>query len=174
MSPVGSNRILKACFFLHQLPDVLPNLKLAKERPPTVKVELGAPSTAKESNQAPSTGDAQPGPEGVFDDIAEGLVGTLRVHKSGRITLKMGEFSFILDSATQVSFLQVSSEIKQNLSLFFAHECHIFFFLIPESMQDLISIDINTQEKSGKMTALGPIKYKAVCLPDWEQLIEDE
>ncbi len=46
-------------------------------------------------------------------------------------------------------------------------------FIVEIFLQDLISVDVNAEEKSGKMRALGPIKYKAVCLPDWDELIED-
>jgi DNA-directed RNA polymerase III subunit RPC4 len=36
-----------------------------------------------------------------------------------------------------------------------------------------VSIEVDEENKSGKMKALGPIKYKTVCLPDWDELIVD-
>lgn len=41
------------------------------------------------------------------------------------------------------------------------------------SWQDLLSVEVDPEGKKGKMRALGPIKYKAVCIPDWENLIDD-
>ncbi|KAI9561903.1 hypothetical protein GHT06_012865 [Daphnia sinensis] len=124
-----------------QLPDRLPSLKADKERP-QVKIEPGTVVQEKVNDQ--TIGETKAEKESVFEDIPEGRLGTLRVHKSGKITLQMGEHSFVMDSATQVSYLQ-----------------------------DLISVEVNAEEKSGKMKALGPIKYKTVCLPDWDELIVD-
>ncbi|EFX85115.1 hypothetical protein DAPPUDRAFT_222732 [Daphnia pulex] len=124
-----------------QLPDVLPSLKSDKERP-QVKNEPGTAIQEKVVDH--SISEAKPDKESVFEDIPEGRLGTLRIHKSGKITLQMGEHSFVLDSATQVSYLQ-----------------------------DLISVEVDAEDKTGKMRALGPIKYKTVCLPDWDELIAD-
>lgn len=124
-----------------QLPDRLPSLKADKERP-QIKIEPG--TAVQEKVNDPTIVETKAEKESVFEDIPEGRLGTLRVHKSGKITLQMGEHSFVMDSATQVSYLQ-----------------------------DLISVEVNAEEKSGKMKALGPIKYKTVCLPDWDELIVD-
>lgn len=36
-------------------------------------------------------------------------------------------------------------------------------------------MDVDTEGKTGTMKDLGPIKYKAVCVPNWDRLIvEDE
>jgi DNA-directed RNA polymerase III subunit RPC4 len=87
-----------------KLPDVLPSLKSDKERP-QVKNEPGTAIQEKVVDH--SISEAKPDKESVFEDIPEGRLGTLRIHKSGKITLQMGEHSFVLDSATQVSYLQV-------------------------------------------------------------------
>lgn len=107
------------CF---QLPDRLPSLKADKERP-QVKVEPGTVVQEKVNEQAVT--ETKTEKESVFEDIPEGRLGTLRIHKSGKITLQMGEHSFVLDSATQVSYLQVptfelylESTTIQNLSFF--------------------------------------------------------
>lgn len=86
---------------------MLPSLRPEKERPSTVKLE---PGTVQEiPDEQPVTEESQPGSGAVsaFDDIPEGRIGTLRVHQSGKLTLQMGDHSFVLDAATQVSFLQV-------------------------------------------------------------------
>jgi len=92
-------------FFWFKLPDVLPSLKSDKERP-QVKTEPG--TTTQEKANDHSISETKPEKESVFEDIPEGRLGTLRIHKSGKITLQMGEHFFVLDSATQVSYLQVT------------------------------------------------------------------
>lgn len=115
-----------------QLPDTLPSLVPGKER---IKIEPGTEAPIEE---------IKTGQENVFKDMQDGRLGTLRIHKSGKITMKVGDHDFVIDSGTQVSFLQ-----------------------------DLISVDVNAEEKAGKMTVLGPIKYKGVILPDWEKLVNN-
>lgn len=83
---------------------MLPSLKSEKDERPQVKTEPG--TSTQEKNDGPIS-EVKPEKEGVFDDIPEGRLGTLRIHKSGKITLQLGENSFVLDSATQVSFIQV-------------------------------------------------------------------
>ena len=56
----------------------------------------------------PITTEVRSGKDGVLEDIPEGRLGSLRIHKSGKVSLQMGEHSFVLDSATQVSYLQVT------------------------------------------------------------------
>ncbi len=84
---------------------MLPSLKSEKDERPQVKTEPG--TSIQEKNDGQSISEVKPEKEGVFDDIPEGRLGTLRIHKSGKITLQLGENSFVLDSATQVSFIQV-------------------------------------------------------------------
>lgn len=90
-----------------KLPDLLPSLKADKERV-VVKTEPGVVKNA--SSEPPVTDDNtgdNTAKEGVFEDIPEGRLGSLRTHKSGKLTLQIGEHSFVMDSATQVSYLQV-------------------------------------------------------------------
>lgn len=84
---------------------MLPSLKADKERP-QVKIE---PGTVPEMSSEPPVTEVKPVKESVFEDIPEGRLGSLRIHKSGKISLQMGEHSFVLDSATQVSYLQVNT-----------------------------------------------------------------
>ncbi|XP_057367106.1 DNA-directed RNA polymerase III subunit RPC4-like [Daphnia carinata] len=95
-----------------QLPDRLPTLKADKERP-QVKMELGTAVQDKVNDQTIVETKAEK--ESVFEDIPEGRLGTLRVHRSGKVTLQMGEHSFVMDSATQVSYLQdlISVEVNE-------------------------------------------------------------
>lgn len=92
-----------SCVIDFKLPDVLPSLKGDKERL-QVKTE---PGTVLDKVSEPPSQDSKPVKENVFEDIPEGRLGTLRIHKSGKIILQMGEHSFVMDSATQVSYLQV-------------------------------------------------------------------
>ena len=48
----------------------------------------------------------------VFEDVPEGLLGSLNLHKSGKMTLQIGEQHFVIDSAAQISYLQVSDNNK--------------------------------------------------------------
>lgn len=95
-------------FFLEnriQLPDSLPSLKADMSRP-QVKLEPGIVQE-KTNEQQPET-EAKTVKESVFVDIPEGRLGTLKIHKSGKIYLHLGDHSFVIDSATQVSYLQVN------------------------------------------------------------------
>lgn len=83
---------------------MLPSLKSDKD-PSKVKTEPGI--VHEEASEAPIPDEKSN--TGVFEDIPEGRLGTLRIHKSGKLTLQMGEHSFVLDSATQVSYLQACS-----------------------------------------------------------------
>ena len=78
------------------MPDILPTLVPEKER---IKIEPGTEAPVEE---------IKPVPENVFKDMHDGRLGTLRIHKSGKITMKMGDHDFVVDSSSQVSFLQVS------------------------------------------------------------------
>lgn len=81
----------------------MPCLKADKERP-LIKTEPGtAPSKANEQ----TVEEEKTAKSSVFEDIPEGRLGTLRIHKSGKLSLQLGDHSFVFDSATQVSYVQV-------------------------------------------------------------------
>lgn len=67
------------------------------------------PGVIQNNGSEPSVSEVSVSNEGVFEDISEGRLGSLKIHKSGKLTLQIGEHSFVMDSATQVSYLQVSS-----------------------------------------------------------------
>lgn len=85
---------------------MLPCLKPEKEKP-VIKVEPGTIPQKTAVTEAPSLADEKSHPESVFENTQEGRLGSLRIHQSGKITLQMGNHSFVIDSATQVSYLQV-------------------------------------------------------------------
>lgn len=107
-----------------QLPDVLPSLKADKERP-VVKLEPGTTSQKSDESAATSSAAEKSQSENVFEDTPEGRLGTLRIHQSGKVTLQMGNHSFVIDSATQVPFLQVSIILFPHKAI--QHNLHVFF-----------------------------------------------
>lgn len=87
---------------------MLPSLKADKERV-VVKTEPGVKNASVEPPVTDNNTGDKTAKEGVFEDIPEGRLGSLRTHKSGKLTLQIGEHLFVMDSATQVSYLQVRS-----------------------------------------------------------------
>ncbi|CCH44578.1 DNA-directed RNA polymerase III subunit [Wickerhamomyces ciferrii] len=107
-------------FLFVQLPRVLPNFeqdeiakltrnaRIAATKPAPIKEEgdgegdlnvKDAPTTAKPTTAAPQK------PDGELDEL-EGLIGKLRVHKSGKVTMKLGNVVMDVGKGSQTNFLQ--------------------------------------------------------------------
>ncbi|XP_059483496.1 DNA-directed RNA polymerase III subunit RPC4 [Neocloeon triangulifer] len=79
-----------------------------------------------------------------LSDLPEGLLGYIEILKSGKARLKMGNHSMCLEMAA-------SSNIRQ----------------------EIISVDVNGEDRSGSMCDLGQVNDRLVCVPDWHsELLE--
>ena len=112
----------KGDLFFIQLPDHLPGTVAARRGADTVQ-----------SGAAKCT----------LQDLPEGYLGKIRVRKSGKTQLQIGEDLLDVELGTQVGFLQ-----------------------------DLVSIKANSDNprEVGEMTVMGHVKNRIILTPDWEQL----
>ncbi|KAK3914791.1 DNA-directed RNA polymerase III subunit RPC4 [Frankliniella fusca] len=102
------------------------------------------PEAAKSVNGTPSSGSvsASQNPQCTLSTIPEGCIGKIQIMRSGLAHLKLGSVSMPITMGTQVGF-----------------------------KQDLISVNLDDCEKTGKMINLGQIRARVVVTPDWETLL---
>lgn len=81
-------------------------------------------------------------PQCTLSTIPEGCIGKIQLMRSGRAYLKLGSVSLPITMGTQVGF-----------------------------KQELISVQLNEHEKTGKMINLGQVKARVVMTPEWETLL---
>lgn len=74
--------------------------------------------------------------------LPAGRIGTLQILKSGRARLLLGDVKLQIEPGTQVAF-----------------------------KQELVSVDVNRDDKSGNMVHLGNIITRMLVTPDWESLL---
>ncbi|XP_066984387.1 DNA-directed RNA polymerase III subunit RPC4 isoform X1 [Macrobrachium rosenbergii] len=136
-----------------QLPNSLPSL------PPEIKQEPNSkPSSSSSSKvQKPATSsNAASDDEDEVDKKAktdyctlntlqEGMIATCKIYKSGKTELWFGEHRLTVNKGTQVGFLQ-----------------------------DVVSVEIDEESKTGTMTVLGHIGHRLVCSPDLETLVKQK
>lgn len=124
-----------------QLPDTLPGQPPTQDTKPVkteVQREDGQMVVVKqEKNQETKFA------ENVctLSDLAEGQIGKLLIHKSGRVQLVLGQVTLDITMGTPCSFLQ-----------------------------ELVSIGVGEARK-GEMMVLGHVKHRLVCSPDFESLL---
>ncbi|XP_026272115.1 DNA-directed RNA polymerase III subunit RPC4 isoform X3 [Frankliniella occidentalis] len=103
------------------------------------------PDGAKNVNGTSAAGaavGASQTPQCTLSTIPEGCIGKIQIMRSGRAHLKLGSVSMPITMGTQVGF-----------------------------KQDLISINLDDYEKTGKMINLGQVRARVVVTPDWETLL---
>ncbi|XP_066984389.1 DNA-directed RNA polymerase III subunit RPC4 isoform X3 [Macrobrachium rosenbergii] len=136
-----------------KLPNSLPSL------PPEIKQEPNSkPSSSSSSKvQKPATSsNAASDDEDEVDKKAktdyctlntlqEGMIATCKIYKSGKTELWFGEHRLTVNKGTQVGFLQ-----------------------------DVVSVEIDEESKTGTMTVLGHIGHRLVCSPDLETLVKQK
>ncbi|XP_047478750.1 DNA-directed RNA polymerase III subunit RPC4-like [Penaeus chinensis] len=130
-------------FMFFQLPNSLPS------HPPEIKQE---PQTQQQKQSQPSnvsnaTADEEEEKKAqpqycTLNTLPEGQIGKLKIYKSGKTELWLGEHKLIVNKGTQVGFLQ-----------------------------DVVSVETDEEKKSGNMTVLGHIGHRLVCSPDLESLV---
>lgn len=130
-------------FMFFQLPNSLPS------HPPDIKQE---PHTTQQKQSQPNNVNSATADEEdekkaqpqycTLNTLPEGQIGKLKIYKSGKTELWLGEHKLIVNKGTQVGFLQ-----------------------------DVVSVETDEEKKSGNMTVLGHIGHRLVCSPDLESLV---
>ncbi|KAG9782585.1 hypothetical protein ABEF93_004741 [Exophiala dermatitidis] len=178
--------------FLFQLPPMTPYLLdadlVAQQESVAVKAEPNTDATVStgggggaEVKKDPETGDvsgaAKPNleTEGLLTAseptrLPSGLVGKLRVHKSGKVSLDWGGTDMEVRYGAEVDFLQdvvmVTPTIKTEEN---EEQNQVPDLLNPD--QDANQTTAKDKDKgAGKAYALGQVRRKMVLIPDWEKL----
>ncbi|XP_068250217.1 DNA-directed RNA polymerase III subunit RPC4 [Palaemon carinicauda] len=138
-------------FMFFQLPNSLPSL------PPEIKLEPNTKPSASSSSKAqkPASSAASDDEDEVdkkfktdyctLNTLQEGAIATCKIYKSGKTEIWFGEHKLTVSKGTQVGFLQ-----------------------------DVVSVDLDEENKTGAMTVLGHIGHRLVCSPDLETLVKQK
>ncbi|XP_045594761.1 DNA-directed RNA polymerase III subunit RPC4 [Procambarus clarkii] len=137
-------------FMFFQLPNSLPS------HPPEVKQEPTGTQLQTQAKQQKETvsknidldedGDQKSNHQYcTLKTLPEGQIGTLKVYKSGKVELWLGEHKLTVNKGTQVGFLQ-----------------------------DVVNVEVDEENKTGSMTVLGHIGHRLVCTPDLESLVRQK
>ncbi|XP_063845811.1 DNA-directed RNA polymerase III subunit RPC4-like [Scylla paramamosain] len=138
-------------FMFFQLPNSLPS------HPPEVKQESSA-TYSQQHQQQQQQQQQREKPSGsneheeeekkasqqycTLNTLPEGKIGTVKVYKSGKVELWLGNHKLSVSKGTQVGFLQ-----------------------------DVVNVDVDQEAKTGAMTVLGHVGHRLVCTPDLEELV---
>lgn len=80
-----------------------------------------------------------------MEQLDEGLIGRLVRYRSGKTKLILGDSKFDIDLGIE-----------------------------PGLLQEVISLNTNSTERSGNMINLGQIKAKFNAIPDWEFMLQKD
>ncbi|KAK4309565.1 hypothetical protein Pmani_018827 [Petrolisthes manimaculis] len=131
-----------------QLPNSLPSHPpMVKQEPNSLQSKTsGQQDQQKTTSNTVSSEDEEKKPTKQFctlNTLPEGRIGTLKIYKSGKVELWFGDHKLTVDKGTQVGFLQ-----------------------------DVASVDVDEENKTGDMTVLGHVRHRLVCTPDLETLVK--
>lgn len=126
---------------LLQLPDTLPGRggKMEDEAPRR-KIHDEEPSTSTGEGKTEKPVDNRCR----LSDLEEGRIGKLRVHRSGRVSLALGDTMFEVCMGTKAAF-----------------------------HQEVISVATDDTSRSANLVALGSIQHKLNLVPNWETMFHD-
>nr|POF27592.1 dna-directed rna polymerase iii subunit rpc4 [Quercus suber] len=134
--------------YLFQFPPVLPDLL-----PIQVKPDPEGPSggDAMDIDSHPAEVDDRQPADQRLPNFSSGMVGKLRIHKSGRATLDWGGTPMNLNMGTEVSFLQ-----------------DIMVVDMPDTKEEGVS----AEPEPGVGMSMGQVRGKFVVTPDWDKILE--
>ncbi|XP_045454473.1 DNA-directed RNA polymerase III subunit RPC4 isoform X2 [Melitaea cinxia] len=116
-----------------QLPDILPG--------------RGGDDDFRRKHDEPSTSEADDNPQQDnrcrLKDLQEGRIGTMRVHRSGKVTMYIGD-----------TLYEVSTGIR------------------PSFHQELVSTAVDDTSRSANLISLGDLQNKLDITPHWESIFE--
>ncbi|XP_041983056.1 DNA-directed RNA polymerase III subunit RPC4 isoform X1 [Aricia agestis] len=119
---------------LLQLADSLPGRGGAADEPR----RKDQPTTSTDTEEKPVDNRCR------LSELEEGRIGSLRVHRSGRVTLKLGDTLFEVCSGTKASFYQ-----------------------------EVVSVGVDESSRSANLVSLGPLQHKLNVTPHWESMFQD-
>ncbi|XP_060806055.1 DNA-directed RNA polymerase III subunit RPC4 [Amyelois transitella] len=127
----------KPTLILLQLPDSLPGRGGSSDEGP------------RRRDQASTSNDEQEQDKPVdnrcrLSDLEEGRIGKISVHRSGRVTLKLGDTTFEVCSGTKAAFYQ-----------------------------EAVSVAADDASRSANIVALGALQHKLNLVPHWENMFQD-
>ncbi|CAH0731322.1 unnamed protein product, partial [Brenthis ino] len=125
----------KPTLILLQLADTLPGRGGGDEDP---RRKHDQPSTSNEQEKPPTDNRCR------LTDLEEGKIGTLRVHRSGRVTLALGDTVFEVCSGTKASFYQ-----------------------------EVVSVAADDASRSASLVSLGALQHKLNVTPHWQTLFNN-
>ncbi|XP_053615203.1 DNA-directed RNA polymerase III subunit RPC4-like isoform X4 [Plodia interpunctella] len=125
----------KPTLILLQLPDSLPGRGGSDDGPR----RHDQPSTSNDDEQQDN-----PLPRCRLSELAEGRVGALRVRRSGRVALALGDTLFEVCSGTKAAFYQ-----------------------------EAVSVSVSEESRSARALALGALRHKLNVVPHWETMFRD-
>uniref|UniRef100_A0A1E1WQH3 DNA-directed RNA polymerase III subunit RPC4 n=1 Tax=Pectinophora gossypiella TaxID=13191 RepID=A0A1E1WQH3_PECGO len=121
---------------LVQLPDTLPGRSAETE-------ESSSDRKPNEQQCPPAKPDEESKPENKCNlkQLEEGKIGKLLVHRSGKVTLMLGNTSFEVSLGTKPAF-----------------------------HQEVVSMAADEASRSASIVSLGPVQHKLNIVPDWETM----
>ncbi|KAG6451306.1 DNA-directed RNA polymerase III subunit RPC4 [Manduca sexta] len=131
----------KSTLILLQLPDSLPGRGGSVDDDAPRRKANNDPSTSASTGE---TEEKQPDNRCRLADLEEGRIGKLLVHRSGRVSLALGDTIFEVSMGTKASF-----------------------------HQEAVSMGVNEGSRSANLVSLGPLHHKLNILPDWETMFRD-
>ncbi|XP_052756609.1 DNA-directed RNA polymerase III subunit RPC4 isoform X2 [Galleria mellonella] len=125
---------------LLQLPDTLPGRggSMEDNAPRRKQTDQPCTSTGESKEEKPVDNRCR------LADLEEGRIGKLRVHRSGRVSLALGDTIFEVYSGTKPAFYQ-----------------------------EVVSVAVDDASRSANMVALGPLQHKLNLVPNWESMFQD-
>ncbi|XP_065347790.1 DNA-directed RNA polymerase III subunit RPC4 [Cloeon dipterum] len=94
-----------------------------------------------DSSQVSTTGTskAKKSMPATLNDLPEGSIGYIEILQSGKARLKLGNHKMYMEMGAYSSI-----------------------------RQELVMVDVNTDEKRGNMCDLGQVNHRLICVPDWQ------
>lgn len=128
----------KSTLILLQLPDSLPGRGGSVDDQPRRKPDEAPSTSAGGRAETPVDTSCR------LADLEEGKIGKLRIHQSGRVSLKLGDTIFEVCSGTKSAF-----------------------------HQEVVSLAVDDASRSANLVALGALQYKLNLVPNWETMFQD-
>ncbi|XP_038060177.1 DNA-directed RNA polymerase III subunit RPC4-like [Patiria miniata] len=127
-----------------QLPDTLPGQPLSNDdEDQRPKVKREPGTPAVDQESQKKTKEDNRPAKCTLESLPEGYLGKLQVLKSGKTRFVLGNATLDVTLGTPCGFLQ-----------------------------DLMSIKLDDDDRTGEMTRLGQVKHRIVCTPDFESLLQ--
>lgn len=134
----------KSTLILLQLPDTLPGRGGSVEDEAPRRKPFNNPTEPSTSSNEEKKEEKPVDNKCLLSDLEEGRIGKLLIHRSGRVSLALGDTIFEVSMGTKAAF-----------------------------HQEVVSVACDDTSRSASLIALGPLHHKLNILPDWETMFRD-